>query len=455
MPTRVQSFGKMRAAVVVESKDSQLALRFSSRSSYSESMQAPNPSRSRSLRFFALVGPGVLIAATGVGAGDLATAAISGSKLGLAVLWAALLGTFFKYVLTEGLARYQLASGETLLQGAMTRLGPVPRVLFGAYLLLWTFFVANSLMSAAGIALHAMLPVFAKASTGQIVFGALQSLVGLALVRWGGFAVFEKVMGVCIGVMFVVVLTTAVMLRPDVPALVRGLFIPSVPAEPVDSLQWTIALMGGIGGTLTVLCYGYWIREKDRHGPSFLSHCRIDLATGYVMTGLFGVAMVVIGTQIQVQGKGARLIVELAESLRGPMGPWGRWAFLLGAWGAIFSSLLGVWQSVPYVFTDYLGLLHTRKGEAPPEVRTSSRPYKAYLYAIALVPMLGLWMPFSQIQKVYAIFGAAFMPLLALCLLLLNGRLLPDAKLRSHWTTQALLVGILLFFAWAGYRGVR
>ena len=41
-----------------------------------------------------LIGPGVLVAATGVGAGDLATASIAGSKLGPAILWAARLLPF-------------------------------------------------------------------------------------------------------------------------------------------------------------------------------------------------------------------------------------------------------------------------------------------------------------------------------------------------------------------------
>ena len=68
--------------------------------------------------FFEIIGPGILIAATGVGAGDLATATFSGSKLGTAVLWAVLVGGVLKFVLTEGLTRWQLATGQTLLEGA-------------------------------------------------------------------------------------------------------------------------------------------------------------------------------------------------------------------------------------------------------------------------------------------------------------------------------------------------
>ena len=41
---------------------------------------------------FSLLIPGILLAATGVGAGDLLTASMAGSEVGLAVLWAVLAG---------------------------------------------------------------------------------------------------------------------------------------------------------------------------------------------------------------------------------------------------------------------------------------------------------------------------------------------------------------------------
>ncbi len=75
--------------------------------------------------------------------------------------------------------------------------------------------------------------------------------------------------------------------------------------------------------------------------------CRLDLATGYIMTALFGIAMVVIGNSIQVEGSGASLIINLGDMLVGEIGLIGKWLFLIGAWAAIFSSLLGVWQGVP------------------------------------------------------------------------------------------------------------
>ena len=146
------------------------------------------------MRLLAVIGPGLLVAATGVGAGDLATAGFAGSELGMAVLWAVVVGAFLKFVLNEGLARWQLATGQTLLEGAVLRLGKAVRWVFLPYLLLWTFFVGSALMSACGVATHAMFPVFDDANQGKLVFGIISSVAGVALVRAGGFKLFEKVM---------------------------------------------------------------------------------------------------------------------------------------------------------------------------------------------------------------------------------------------------------------------
>src|SRR5690606_30793399 len=290
-----------------------------------------------------LVGPGLLLAATGVGGGDLATASFVGGMLGTAVLWAVPAGALLKFVVTEGLARWQIATGETLLEGAVKRLGPLVAWLFLPYLLLWSFYAAAAQMSANGVTLHAMLPVFADARDGKIAFGIVAGLAGLALVARGGFALFERVMRVCIGVMFVTVVVTAVLLWPGTGAVVEGLVVPRVP-EDGAALTWVFALIGGVGGTLTVLCYGYWLREEGVDRPEHLAACRLDLALAYAMTAVFGVAMVIVGSHVRIEGEGTQLLVVLAARLGEELGPVGKWLFLAGTLGTVFSSLLGVWQ---------------------------------------------------------------------------------------------------------------
>ena len=408
------------------------------------------------LRIFKYIGPGVLVAATGVGAGDLATATFTGNTLGVAVLWAVLLGAFLKFVLNEGLARWQLATGETLLEGAIDRLSRVARYIFLPYLLLWSFFVGSALISACGVAMHAIVPVLDSAVHGKIVFGIAHSLLGVVLVLLGGFALFEIVMSVCIGIMFLVVLITASLICENWGGVVQGMFIPAIPQLEGGGLGWTVALMGGVGGTLTVLCYGYWIRETAREGEGALKICRIDLGFAYAATAIFGVAMVIIGSAIpELEGKGAKLVVNLANALQAELGTVGKWAFLVGAWAAIFSSLFGVWQSVPYIFADFLRLVRQSNGSGESIVNTSSWAYRGYLIAIATVPMVGLFVNFVTIQKVYAIFGALFMPMLAFVLLILNGRRKWVGDFRNRPITVVVLIATLAGFLFFGYLKIQ
>lgn len=144
-------------------------------------------------RALAVIGPGILVAATGVGAGDLATAAFTGSEVGVVVLWAVVFGAVLKFALTEGLARFQLASDETLLEGAVRRLGRPVAWVFVPYLLLWSFFVGSALMSACGVTLVAIFPVLEPA-TGKVVCIRLPGVRGSARhasvgAAWTGLAI--------------------------------------------------------------------------------------------------------------------------------------------------------------------------------------------------------------------------------------------------------------------------
>ena len=397
--------------------------------------------------------PGILVAATGVGAGDLATASLTGSLLGVAVLWAVVAGGFMKFVLNEGLARWQLATGETFLEGVAHRLGRAVGLFFLPYLLLWSFFVGSALMGACGVTLHAMIPLFDDAADGKIVFGMLSSIVGFGLVWVGGFRLFEKIMGVCTGVMFFTVVLTALLLWPGTREVLSGLFFPAIP-DLRGGIPWVFALIGGVGGTLTILCYGYWIREKGRTGPEEIRTCRIDLGAGYAMTIIFGISMVIIGSTIKIEGQGAGLLTSLAECLEAPLGSVGRWFFLVGAFSAVFSSLLGVWQSVPYLFADVWTIFILRSDQNSLTELSRSKPYRIFLPVITFLPMIGLFMSFKEVQKWYALIGAAFIPLLAVALLILNGRRAWVGNFVNKPLTILMLLAILVFFGSMAFMGL-
>ncbi len=62
------------------------------------------PNRPQAEPRWSLVGPGLVVAATGVGAADLIATTVAGSKYGYALLWAVVAGCIMKIVLVEGAA---------------------------------------------------------------------------------------------------------------------------------------------------------------------------------------------------------------------------------------------------------------------------------------------------------------------------------------------------------------
>lgn len=408
------------------------------------------------LGFFAVLGPALLVAATGVGAGDVATAAYAGAGIGLGVLWAAGAGATMKFVVSEALARWQIATGRTILEGAMVHLGPVAYTIFVPYLLFWTFMVAGSLVNASGSFAHALLPLGSE-QTSKLVYGVATSGICAAMVWLGGYRLVERVMGLAVAGMFLGVLATAVLLKPDPAAVLRGLTPLALPSLNADQWKWAVAYIGGVGGTVTIICYSYWMREAGRHSPQHLRRVRLDLLIAYALSALFGMSVVVIASGMEVSGKGSALAIGLANRIGEAMGPAGRFAFLVGAFCAAFTSVLGVWQAVPYIYADLWNARNRLgKGSSAPPLEPSTHTSLAYRLAllfIAIPPLVLLRFPFREVQKIYAITGAYFIPMLAIVLLLLTTRRTFMGSMRSRWPTVGVLALALAFFAYAALIG--
>jgi Mn2+/Fe2+ NRAMP family transporter len=399
-------------------------------------------------RLLVAIGPGIAIAATGVGAGDLLAAMLAGANFGTALMWVVVVGAVLKLGLNEGVARWQLATGTTLLEGWCRHLGWPIKIYFFAYLVLWGFIVAGGLMSACGVAAHALWPVLSIRS-----WAIVHSLAALSLVVVGRYSIFESVMKALIGLMTVTLLVSVVMVGPDFMSIVRGL----VPRLPTGSAAATLSLMGGVGGSVTLLAYGYWIREKGWKGVDALAGVRLDLTVGYALTGLFGIAMLLLAAVVLGGGEGmpegSEGLVACGDAIRAATtARFGAVAgnavatiFLIGIWGAVFTSTLGVWNGVPYLFADYLDAF---RGRFDTDVDTRGAAYRGFLFYLAVPPMALLFLgrPIWVI-KVYTLTGGLFMPLLAATLLWLNSRRRLMGDLRNGIVSTATLVLALLLFA--------
>ena len=221
---------------------------------------------------------------------------------------------------------------------------------------------------------------------------------------------------------------------------------------PANGWSWILGLLGGIGGTMTLLSYGYWVREEGRDGRDGLRLCRSDLTVSYIGTALFGVCVVIIGSRVELRGQGVDLAHVMADQLAQAVGPAGRYIFLLGFWGTVFSSVLGVWQSLPWVFVDFVALrkgLVSHSGE-----ESQSRPYRMFLLLLAIVPLALLATPVRQIQLTFGVLAALFLPLLIVTLLILNNRTV-SSPFRNGMLSNTILAAALAFFAWMGLSEIR
>ncbi|MHA6629486.1 Nramp family divalent metal transporter [Pseudonocardia sichuanensis] len=404
------------------------------------------------------VGPGLLAAAAGVGSGDLVATMVAGARYGTALLWAAVLGAVLKLALAEGVGRWHLASGATLLDG-WRRLGRWATVFFGVYIVIWGFVYGATAMSAVGLPLNALF-----GGLDVRYWAMIAGVVGLALVWVQRYHVFEKFITVLVLIKFVSVVSVAVLVAPDLSGLASGL----VPQLPDGSVIYVLGLIGGVGGTITMAAYGYWMIAKGWKGTGWLSMMRLDNAVGYVMTAIFVIAMLVVGSAMllgQDLTKGDEGLLVLGEALGTRYGDWARILFLCGFLAVTTTSLLGVWNGVSLLFTDWtraIRLPHGRAAEvgsgtdADPErpaaeatasetgytatAAERSTPFRAYLLWLTIPPMGLLFFdsPFA-LTLVYGVLGAAFMPFLGITLIMLlnSKRVARDG--RSGWLSNVLL----------------
>ncbi len=367
-----------------------------------------------------IVGPGLVVAATGVGAADMVATLVAGSQYG--------------------------STGKTIFEGWRT-LGRWTTWYFGPYIIIWGFVYGATAMSSAAMPLAALFP-----SIDLKIWSVLMGLAGFAMVWFGKYNFFEKVTAVLVGVMFVTVVGLAVIAAPNIPEMFSGL----IPMIPEGGIVYTLALAGGVGGTITLAAYGYWLREKGWYTPKWMRVMRIDNTMAYVVTGIFVIAMLIVGAEVlraagvAISG-GDKGLLELADVLRERYGVVVGNSFLVGFWAASFSSIIGVWNGVSLMFADFWG--HMRKKPAGhPDTMTGGKYFKFYVLWLTFPPMVLFLLdkPIALILA-YGVLGALFMPFMAVTLLgLLNGKRVPKQWANRWHTNGALAVTAILFIILGG-----
>ena len=98
-----------------------------------------------------------------------------------------------KIVLVEGAGRYSLATGRTIFEGWRS-LGIWTTWYFAPYIVVWGFVYGAAAMAGTGLPLHSLFPFLAVKW-----WGILCGLIGLALVWFDRYGLFEKVCTALVG----------------------------------------------------------------------------------------------------------------------------------------------------------------------------------------------------------------------------------------------------------------
>lgn len=391
------------------------------------------------------IGPGIVVAATGAGTADLITSLVIGTQFGMTFVWAIIVGSILKYFLNEGVGRWYLATGQTILDG-WHQLGKWATGYFGVYSIIWGFVYGAAAASTSGMAMHAMFPIMPVWA-----WAIIHSIVGFILIWIGRYLLFEKVMTFLIAIMFITIIGTAALFLPSFGEFTFGL----APRIPSGSFFLMLGLVGGVGGTITMASYGYWLSEKGWSGKAWISAMRTDVKIAYLLTGLFTLAGLIIGAQF-LAGSGVSIrddegLVKLADMLGAEFGTPMRWMFLVAFWSAAYSSLLGVWNGVPYLFADFVKTVRKKKKTVDEKVSVKEPVYRFYLCWLTFPPMILFYFGKPvELIIIYGALGALFMPFLAASLLMLLNSKKVEKESRNKLVPNIVLVSCLIMFGFLG-----
>ncbi len=298
------------------------------------------------------IGPGAIIAAAFIGPGTVTTATLAGARYGYALLWALGFSIVATLVLQEMAARLGLVTGAGLGDAVRARFTGARRAL-AVGLVIAAVVVGNAAYETGNL-LGAALGMNGIAA-GDVRGWALGFAAFAALLLWSGrYRAIERLMIAMVVLMSVVFLATAVVLAPSLPAIARGLFVPSLP-DGTASLLVALGLIGTTVVPYNLFLHAAIVRERW-HGAEDLPAARADAAVAIVLGGVVSAAIVVTSAAALRQGAGSVTgAADMATQLEPLLGGWARAFFAMGLLAAGVTSAITAPLAAAYAAAGALG----------------------------------------------------------------------------------------------------
>ena len=299
-------------------------------------------------------GPGLLVTAAFIGPGTITTATLAGAGFGFTLLWALVFSIAATIVLQEMSARLGLVTRQGLGEALRTTFTtPVARITL-MLLVVSAIALGNCAFQTGNIIGAAMgleMLTGVNRSAGALMVG----LAAFSMLAVGGYRLIERMLMALVAVMGVVFILTAIVSRPGLTDVLKGMFVPRVPH---GSLVTIIALIG-----TTVVPYNLFLHAGavTRKWPATTSvrislrEARWDGALSIALGGLISLAVMATAAAFTMGGAAIDGPAAMAEPLRPLLGAAGRPLFAVGLVAAGLTSAITAPLAAAYATTGVLG----------------------------------------------------------------------------------------------------
>lgn len=313
------------------------------------------------------LGPGVIVAAAFVGPGTVTACTLAGANFGFALIWALVFATVSTIVLQDMAARLGVAARLGLGEAILASVPSGAAKWSVAILVFVALGVGNAAyeagnLSGGALGLSALIPGNGHASHRMAV--ALLAVLAAILLWTGRYKLIERVLIGLVLLMSIAFAVSAVLVRPDLAALLGGLR----PTVPDGAWLTTIALIGTTIVPYNLFLHAAAARERwSSSGAAAFRDARVD--TG-VSIGLGGLVSILILATAASSLFGSDIAIsrasDMAEGLRPSFGALATYTVGAGLFAAGLTSAITAPLATAYALSELLrglGLVPNAKNQ--------------------------------------------------------------------------------------------
>ncbi len=284
-------------------------------------------------------GPSTLVAAAFIGPGTLTICTLTGVNTGYTLLWALVFSIIATTILQEMAARLGLITqaglGEAISEKFKT---PVARII-SVVLVISAIVIGNGAYEAGNIAGSVLGTqyLFGTFETNGIQLNPLFiGLTAFFLLNTGKYKTIEKFLIGLVLTMSVTFVITAIVIKPDLGAIFKGMFIPQV---PTDSMLLVIGLIGTTVVPYNLFLHASSVSQKWKNA-SDLKDLRIENIVAIMLGGIISICIVITSASAFGSGSGVENAGDMAVQLEPILGSWSKYFMAMGLFAAGITSAI-------------------------------------------------------------------------------------------------------------------